>query len=424
MSDDARVITRQKAAFVFIFITVLLDMVSFGVIIPVFPQLILALQGGDMAGAAAIFGIFGTAFAVMQFFFSPVQGALADRFGRRPVILLSNLGLGLDYIVMAIAPTIPLLFIGRLISGATSASFSISGAYVADVTPPQQRAARFGMLGAAFGVGFIVGPALGGVLGSIDLRAPFWAAATLSILNFLYGLFILPESLPADRRSAFHLRAANPIGAVRFLGSRPVLMSLTVAMLFAFLAHDAIPNTWVLYTTSRFSFDERAIGVSLAIVGAASLVVNGFLVGRVVKRLGEYNTLLAGLGFGVISELLFAIAPTTWLLLGTLPIYSLAGLSGGPFQSIASREVEPNEQGKLQGALTALRSMITLVTPGLYTGTFALFVGPLVGVGLPGAPYLLAAILMAATTVIVIRSATTLRSPAVARPSLSPGSSP
>ena len=410
-----RVITRSRAAFVFIFITVLLDMISFGIIIPVFPQLILKLQGGDMAGAAAIFGIFGTAFAVMQFFFSPVQGGLADRFGRRPVILLSNLGLGLDYIVMALAPNIPILFIGRLVSGATSASFSISGAYVADVTPPQERAARFGMLGAAFGAGFIIGPAIGGLLGSIDLRAPFWAAAALSIANFLYGVFILPESLPEDRRRPFSVRAANPIGAMRFLGSRPVLMSLTIAMLFAFLAHDAIPNTWVLYTTYRFSFDERAIGASLAIVGAASLVVNGFLVGRVVKRFGEFNALLAGLGFGIVSELLFAFAPTTWLLLGTLPIYSLAGLSGGPIQSIATREVQPHEQGQLQGALTALRSMVTLVTPGLYTGTFALFVGPLVGVGLPGAPYLLAAILMAATTVIVMRSATTLRSPAAAR---------
>jgi DHA1 family tetracycline resistance protein-like MFS transporter len=407
-------LNRQKAAFVFIFITVLLDMVSFGMIIPVFPQLILKLQGGDIAGAAAVFGIFGTAFAVMQFFFSPIQGALADRFGRRPVILLSNLGLGLDYIVMALAPTIPILFIGRLVSGATSASFSVSGAYVADVTPPEKRAARFGMLGAAFGIGFILGPALGGVLGAIDLRAPFWAAAALSIANFLYGVFILPESLPADRRSPFRLHAANPVGAVRFLGSRPVLMSLTVAMLFAFLAHDAIPNTWVLYTTYRFGFDERAIGVSLAIVGAASLIVNAFLIGRVVKRLGEYNTLLVGLGFGVISELLFAFAPTSWLLLGALPIYSLAGLSGGPIQSIATREVQPNEQGQLQGALTALRSMVTLVTPGLYTGIFALFVGPLAGVGLPGAPYLLAAILMAATAVIVIRSATTLRSPAPA----------
>ena len=410
-------LTRQRAAFIFIFITVVLDMVSFGIIIPVFPQLILQIQGGDMAGAAATFGIFGTAFAVMQFFFAPIQGALADRFGRRPVILLSNLGLGLDYIVMALAANIPLLFVGRLISGATSASFSISGAYVADVTPPQERAARFGMLGAAFGIGFIVGPAIGGVLGTIDIRAPFWAAAALSFTNFIYGALILPESLPKDRRSPFRIHTANPIGAVKFLGSRPVLLSLSTAMLFAFLAHDAIPNTWVLYTTYRFNFDEAAIGVSLAIVGFASLVVNGFVVGRVVKRFGEYRSLLAGLGFGIVSELLFAFAPTTWMLLGTLPIYALAGLSGAPIQSIASREVEMSEQGQLQGAFSSLRSIITLVTPGLYTGLFALFVGPLAGLGLAGAPYLLAAILMAATTVIVIRMSATLRSPVAARPS-------
>ena len=410
-------INRAQAAFVFIFITVVLDMISFGVIIPVFPQLILQLQGGDMAGAAAIFGIFGTAFAVMQFFFAPVQGALADRFGRRPVILLSNLGMGLDYVIMALAPTIPIIFIGRLLSGATSASFSISGAYVADVTAPEKRAARFGLLGAAFGIGFIVGPAIGGLLGAIDLRAPFWFAAALSFANFLYGLVILPESLPRDRRSPFRLHAANPVGAIRFLGSRPVLVSLAAAMLFAFLAHDAIPNTFVLYSTYRFAFDERAIGVSLAIVGAASLVVSAFVVGRAVKALGDYNTLLVGLGIGIVAELLFAFAPTTWLFLATLPIYSLTGLIGAPLQSIASSEVQPNEQGQLQGALSSLRSMVTLVTPGLYTATFALFVGPLAGLGLPGAPYVLSAIFMAASAAVLVRSATTLRSPAAARPS-------
>ena len=417
MRHHSRVINRAQAAFVFIFITVVLDMISFGVIIPVFPQLILELQGGDMAGAAAIFGIFGTAFAVMQFFFAPVQGALADRFGRRPVILLSNLGMGLDYVIMALAPTIPIIFIGRLLSGATSASFSISGAYVADVTAPEKRAARFGLLGAAFGIGFIVGPAIGGLLGAIDLRAPFWFAAALSFANFLYGLVILPESLPRDRRSPFRFHAANPIGAVRFLGSRPVLVSLAAAMLFAFLAHDAIPNTFVLYSTYRFAFDERAIGVSLAIVGAASLIVSAFVVGRTVKWLGEYNTLLVGLGIGVVAELLFAFAPTTWLFLATLPIYSLTGLIGAPLQSIASREIQPNEQGQLQGALSSLRSMVTLVTPGLYTATFALFVGPLAGLGLPGAPYVLSAIFMVASAAVLMRYATTLRSPAAVRPS-------
>jgi DHA1 family tetracycline resistance protein-like MFS transporter len=411
------VITRSRAAFAFIFITVLLDMISFRVIIPVFPQLILSIQGGDMAGAAAIFGILGTAFAVMQFVFSPVQGALSDRFGRRPVVLLSNLGMGLDYVIMALAPTIPILFVGRLLSGATSASFSISGAYVTDVTPPEKRAGQFGLLGAAFGIGFIVGPAIGGLLGAIDLRAPFWFAAGLSFANFLYGTLILPESLPKERRSPFRLHAANPIGAMRFLGSRPVLTTLAAASLFSFLAHDAIPNTFVLYSTYRFGFDERAVGLSLAIVGFSSLIVQGLVVGRVVAWLGEYRTLLTGLGIGLVAELMFAFAPITALFLLGLPIFSFFGLTGAPLQSIASREVTPSEQGQLQGALTSLRSMVTLVTPGLYTGVFALFVGPLASVGLPGAPYLLSAMLMAASAAVLIRSATALRSPVAARPS-------
>lgn len=408
-------ITRAQAAFVFIFITVLLDMISFGVIIPVFPQLILQLQGGDMAGAAAIFGIFGTAFALMQFVFSPVQGALSDRYGRRPVVLLSNLGLGIDYVVMAVAPTLSILFLGRLLSGATSASFSISGAYVADVTPPEKRAARFGLLGVAFGIGFIVGPAIGGFLGAIDLRAPFWASAALSFTNFLYGLFILPESLPVERRSPFHLRAANPIGAMRFLGSRQVLFSLALVAFFANLAHDSLPNTFVLYSTARFAFDERAIGLSLAIVGASSLVVQGLLVGRTVAAIGEYRALLAGLSIGTVAQLLLGLAPTTALFLLGLPIWSFFGLTGASLQAIATREVAPNEQGQLQGALSSLRSIVTLVTPVLYTGTFALFVGPLAGLGLPGAPFILSAGLL--TVAIALQLTALRRAPAAFSPS-------
>jgi MFS transporter, DHA1 family, tetracycline resistance protein len=413
----SRVITRSKAAFVFIFITVLLDMVAFGVIIPVFPQLILQIQGGDMAGAATIFGVFGTAFALMQFIFAPVQGALSDRYGRRPVILLSNLGLGVDFVVMALAPTIPILFVGRLISGATSASFSISGAYVADVTPPEKRAARFGLLGVAFGIGFIIGPAIGGFLGSIDLRAPFWAAAAFSFANFLYGVFILPESLPAERRGPFHLRAANPIGAMRFLGSRPVLMTLAATFFVANLAHDSLPNTFVLYATQRFAFDERAIGLALTVAGASSLVVQGLVVGRAVGALGEYRAMLTGLGIGMLGQLLLGLAPTVPLFLLGLPIWAFFGISGAALQSIASRNVAPNEQGQLQGSLSSLRSIVTLITPVLYTGTFALFVGPLASVGLPGAPFVLSAALLAAAMLIFFRATAARRQPAAARPS-------
>ncbi len=410
-------ISRSRAAFAFIFITVLLDMISFGVIIPVFPQLILQLQGGDMAGAAAIFGILGTAFALMQFVFAPVQGALSDRYGRRPIVLLSNLGLGVDYVIMAVAPSIPILFLGRLLSGATSASFSISGAYVADVTPPEKRAARFGLLGVAFGIGFIVGPAIGGFLGAVDIRAPFWASAALSFTNFLYGLLILPESLPRERRGPFLLRAANPIGAMRFLGSRQVLFSLALVAFFANLAHDSLPNTFVLYSTARFAFDERAIGLSLTVVGVSSLVVQGLIVGRTVAAIGEYRSLLAGLGIGLVAQLLLGLAPTSVLFLFALPVWSFFGLTGASLQAIATREVAPNEQGQLQGALASLRSIVTLVTPVLYTGTFALFIGPLAGLGLPGAPFILSAALLATAAAILLRSATTLRSPAAARPS-------
>jgi MFS transporter, DHA1 family, tetracycline resistance protein len=398
------VITRARAAFIFIFITVLLDMVAFGVIIPVLPQLIVTLERGDTASAAGIFGVFGTAFAFMQFLSAPVLGALADRFGRRPVVLLSNLGLGADYVVMAVAPTIPILFIGRLISGVTSSSFSTAGAYVADVTPADRRAARFGMLGVAFGIGFIVGPALGGFLASIDLRAPFWASAALSFTNFLYGLLILPESLPRDRRGPFRPKAANPIGALRFLGARPALAGLAVAAFLAYLAHDSLPVTFVLYAAHRFAFDERSIGLALTLVGVSSLIVQGGIVGRVVAAVGEQRALLAGLFIGLVGQLLLGLAPTAPLFLAGLPVWSLFGLATPSLQAIASRAVAPTEQGRLQGALASLRSVATLITPILYTQTFAAAIGPLAGLGIPGAAFLLSAGLLFASAVVVLRA--------------------
>ena len=388
-------ITRAHAAFAFIFVTVLLDMLAFGIIIPVFPQLIVRLAGGDTAGAAGIFGIFGTAFAFMQVLSAPVLGALSDRFGRRPVVLLSNLGLGADYVVMALAPTIPILFVGRLISGITSSSFSTAGAYVADVTEPEKRAARFGMLGVAFGIGFIVGPAAGGLLGNIDLRAPFWAAAALSFANFAYGLLVLPESLPPERRGPFRPKAANPLGAIRFLGSRPVLTTLALAAALSYLAHDSLPVTFVLYSSYRFGFDQATVGVALAIVGVSSLVVQGVVIGRVVRAVGEQRALLIGLGVGLVGQLLLGLAPIAPLFLLGLPVWSLFGLVGPSLQAIASREVASTEQGRLQGALSSLRSMVTLATPVLYTQAFAAAIGPFAWLGLPGAPFVLSAILLA-----------------------------
>jgi len=310
----------RRAAFAFIFITALLDMLAFGMIIPVLPGLVVKLQGGDVTTGAAVFGLFGAVFALMQFLFAPVLGALSDRFGRRPVILLSNLGLGVDFIVMALAPTIGLLFVGRVISGITSSSFSTAQAYIADVTPPEKRAARFGMLGVAFGIGFIIGPAVGGLLGTIDLRAPFWAAAVLSFANFAYGFFILPESLPPERRSAFHPHAANPIGAMRFLRTSPILSALAVAALFMYLAHDVMPSIAVLYMSYRYAFDENAIGLTLAVAGVSGLVVQGLLVGRIVARLGEYRALLFGLTVAISAQAVLAFAPYGWVFVIGIPL--------------------------------------------------------------------------------------------------------
>ena len=415
VSCDNRRVTRGPAAFAFIFITVLLDMLAFGLMVPVLPQLIVDLQGGNAASAATIFGVFGTAFAVMQFLAAPVLGGLSDRFGRRPVVLLSNLGLGVDYVIMALAPTIPILFAGRLISGATSSSFSTGSAYVADVTEPEKRAARFGMLGVAFGIGFVVGPAVGGLVASVDLRAPFWLAAALSFSNFLYGVFVLPESLPPERRAPFQIRAANPVGAMRFLGGRPVLVTLAFVAFSAYLAHDSLPATFVLYSAYAFGFDERAVGLGLTISGVSSIVMQGFVVGRAVRAFGEQRALFIGLVVGLIGQLLLGLARTPALFLLGLPVWSFFGLVTPSLQAIASREVAPSEQGQLQGALGSLRSIVTLVTPILYTQVFAAALGPFAGVGVPGAPFVLSAVFLAVSAAAVSFAAR--RSPAAVRPS-------
>src|SRR4051794_25973411 len=270
-----------RAAFAFIFVTILLDMVALGIIIPVLPGLVVGFMGGDAAGSAEVLGVFGTAWALMQFLVSPALGVLSDRFGRRPVILLSNFGLGLDYILMAVSPSLSWLFVGRLISGITAASIPAATAYIADVTPPENRAGAFGMLGAAFGLGFVVGPALGGLLGNLDPRLPFWVAAAFSLANAMYGLFVLPESLTREKRSPFSWRRANPVGSLKLLRSHPELFGLAGANFFTFLAHEVLPSTFVLYATYRYDWSERTVGFALATVGFCYALVQGTLVGRI-----------------------------------------------------------------------------------------------------------------------------------------------
>lgn len=362
----------RRAALAFIFVTVLIDILSFGLIIPVLPHLIEGFLAGDVPRAAIWYGWFSTAFMAMQFLFTPVQGALSDRFGRRPVILLSNLGLGLDFLMMALVNSLPLLFIGRLISGITAASFSTANAYIADVTPPEKRAGAFGMIGMAFGIGFVIAPAIGGLLGEINPRYPFWLAVGLALTNFLYGYFVLPESLPPERRSPrFDWRNANPIGSLRLLRRYPQVFGLVGVMFLMALAHVVYPSTFVLYADYRFGWGMKMVGYTLGLVGVLGIIVQGGLVRRVVKRYGERSTMLFGLACGAIGFALYGLAPSGWWFWAVSPIAALWGLAGPATQAMISSHVDPAEQGRLQGAISSLSSIAGIIAPTLFTRTFA-----------------------------------------------------
>ncbi|HEX7731480.1 MAG TPA: TCR/Tet family MFS transporter [Rhodanobacter sp.] len=402
----APVHAKRRAALAFIFVTVMLDMLAFGIIIPVLPHLIEGLIGGDIAKAASWVGWFAALFMAMQFVFSPVQGALSDRFGRRTVILISSFGLGMDFIVMALAPTLWLLFVGRLFSGACAASFSTANAYIADIVPKEKRAAAFGMLGAAFGIGFIVGPALGGFLGHWHLRLPFWVAATLSLLNFCYGWFVLPESLPPERRTPrFDWRRANPIGAVVLLRRYPQVFTLAAVFFLINLAQFSLNSTYVLFIQYRFGWGPQTAGYTLGLVGLCSGLVQAVLVRRLMPKLGERRMILTGLTLCVIGYLVFGLAPTAWLFLLAIPVFCLGGLAGPPAQSMMTHQVDPHEQGRLQGALTSLASLAGIFGPAMFANLFALFISDHAPIRhLPGAAFVLAALLLLAATLVAIRA--------------------
>jgi DHA1 family tetracycline resistance protein-like MFS transporter len=367
-------------------VTVLLDFLAFGIIAPVLPNLIIQFEGGNIARAAAITGYFGFAWALMQFIFSPILGAWSDRFGRRPVILISCFGLGLDYIFMALAPSLKWLLVGRIISGAF--------AYVTDVTPPEKRAKQFGYLAASFGMGFIIGPAVGGFLGNINLRFPFWAAACLSLANAMYGFFVLPESLPPERRakSAWHM--ANPLGSLTLLRSHPQLFGLATVMTLFYLAQQSLPAVFVLYTQYRYAWTERDVGLALAVVGVSTSIVSGMLVGPFVRRFGERRSVLSGLTFGTIGFFSLAFAPRSWMFLCAIPFLGLWGIAGPSVQSLMSRRVDPTSQGKLQGAINSIRSISGMIGPLLFTQVLAIAISPSAPIHFPGAPYFLAGLLL------------------------------
>jgi DHA1 family tetracycline resistance protein-like MFS transporter len=394
----------RGAAVTFIFVTILLDMLALGLIAPILPKLVESFVDNDTARAARIFGLFGTAWALMQFIFSPVLGGLSDRFGRRPVVLLSNFGLALDYVLMALAPSLIWLFVGRVISGITSASVSTAFAYIADITPPERRAAVFGKVGAAFGAGFILGPALGGLLGGMNPRLPFWVAAGLSFANALYGLLILPESLPRERRSPFRWKSANPVGALHLLRTDRVLAGLSVVNFIAQLAHVVLPSTFVLYATYRYGWNAATVGLTLALVGICAMAVQGLGIGPIVRRLGERRALVLGLGCGAAGFLIFGAAPSGPLFWLGIPVMALWGVAGAATQALMTQLVAADQQGQLQGATTSVQSVSQLLGPFLFTLTFAYFIGVQAPVTLPGAPFLLASALLLLALLIAVRT--------------------
>ncbi len=389
---------KRHAALGFIFVTVLLDMLAFGVVAPVLPKLISDFLGGNTARASEYLGLFVTTWALMQFFFAPVLGLLSDRLGRRPVILISNFGLALDYLIMALAPSIRWLFLGRLLSGITSASIPTATAYISDVTAPEKRSKAFGLLGAAFGVGFVLGPALGGWLGMYSPRLPFWVGCAGSLLNAMYGLLVLPESLaPEKRQTRLRWENANPVGALRLLRSHAELMGLATVNFLGYVAHEVYLTVFVLYVMYRFGWNQRMVGISLAVVGITSIVMSG-LVGPVVNWLGERRALLTGLFFASVGFFVYGLAWSTWIFLGAILVNSLWALAGPTSQSLMTRRVSPSEQGELQGAIASLRGVAMLIGPGLFSLTFAFFIAP--EHRLPGAPWYLAAMLVAISLLI------------------------
>src|SRR3989442_9366216 len=383
----------RPAAITFIFITVMLDMLTVGLIGPVLPKLILNFMGGNMKNAADWNGWFGLVFALMQFFFSPVLGVLSDRFGRRPVILLSNLGLGIDYIVMAMAPSMSWLFLGRIISGITSSSIPTAMAYIADVVPREKRAGAFGMVGVAFGLGFILGPAIGGPLGDISPRLPFLVAAGFSLTNWFWGYFFVPESLPRERRKEFTLRRANPVGSLVLLRSHHELWRLATIQFLAYVAHNVF-SIWALYAIYRYAWSQSMIGLSLAVVGVCTAVISAGLTPRMVARFGERRTLYIGQFFGATGMLMAGLARSGAVLLASIPIISMWNISMPAAQGMMTHRVSEREQGELQGAIGSLRSLSFVIGPFLFSGIFGWFINPKHSFYVPGAPYYLAAALL------------------------------
>jgi DHA1 family tetracycline resistance protein-like MFS transporter len=398
---------KRKAALGFIFVTLLLDVIGFGIVIPVFPKLISDLINGNLSAASQYGGWLMFSFAISHFLFSPVLVNLSDRFGRRPVLLLSLFGFGLDYLFLAFAPTIGWLFVGRIMAGIMGASMTTATAYIADVSEPEKRAQNFGLVGAAFGLGFIIGPVIGGVLGQFGPRVPFFAAAGLTFLNWLYGYFILPESLLPENRRKFDLKRANPVGSLFQIKRYPIIAGLVGSMIFIYIAAHATQSTWSYYTMEKFKWNEAWVGYSLGAIGIMVALVQGGLIRYINPKIGARRAIISGLALYVLGFTLFAFASKGWMMFVFLVPYCLGGIAMPALQGIISGQVPANEQGELQGALTSLVSVTSIVGPLLMTNLFAFFTGNKAPVYFPGAPFLMGALLTLVSLILIIRSLNT-----------------
>lgn len=395
---------QSSASLGFILVTIFLDVLGIGLIIPVLPELVQQLSSGSTENRALTYGTLISVYALMQFLFSPILGALSDRFGRRPVLLASTFGLAADFLLTYLAPTLSWLFIARILSGATSASITTANAYLADVSKPEDRVRNFGFVGATFGLGFIIGPALGGLLGRTSPRLPFLIAASFGLVNFLYGLFVLPESLPSNRRQpALQLRW-RPFSALAILRRYPPVFGLAGTVVCVGIAQQALQSVWVLYTAYRYGWDTLHTGLSLTAVGVLVAIVQGGLVGKIAKKLGEQRTLLMGLTLATVSQLLYGLSTQGWMIYVVLLIAAVGGVAGPVAQSLITRQVAQNEQGSVQGALSSLNSLTAIVAPVLSTWLFGHFTRPGAAFAIPGISFYMGASVLALGTLIARRS--------------------
>jgi len=397
-------VERRKPAILFIFITLVLDIIGIGLIVPILPKLVESFKGGNMEAAAHTFGWLAALYAFMQFIFAPMLGSLSDRFGRRRVILVSLFGSGLDYFLLALAPNLAWFFAGRIIAGITGANIAAASAYIADVSPPEKRAGNFGLIGAAFGIGFIAGPALGGWLGDYDLRLPFYVAGALTLLNWLYGFFVLPESLAPENRRAFSWARSNPVGSLLALRSHPIAFGLAGTYFLLNVAHQVFPSTWVLYTSHRYDWTAKQTGLSLAMVGLMAGLVQGGLTRVVVKKLGEARTAVLGMMVAVMASIGYGLATEGWMIYWILLCGSLGSVTGPAVQSLISRSVGADEQGGVQGSLASLASVAGILGPLLATNLFAYFISARAPANVPGAAFFFSALLLLCGLLLAMRS--------------------